>query len=375
MAGIYIHIPFCLTRCHYCDFYSETRLEMVESFHQSCLKEIGIKHQYLEGEPADSIYFGGGTPSLVDPAMLDELLRAIQDQFNMTPDPEITLEVNPDDVSDEKLTQWLKSGFNRISMGLQSFRSEDLELMNRRHQADQALDVPRMAFDAGFVNISLDLIYGIPGLSRAAWKNNLELLADLPFTHLSAYHLTIEPGTVFDHWKKTGKLTEMEDQDSLEQYELLCTELKKMGVEQYEISNFARNQKYSRHNMKYWTGESYVGLGPSAHSYNGRQRHWNPASVRKYQQYYLHGDGQIGEETLTPAMSRNELIMTRLRTVWGITKNDWEQQVSTQSWTDFIQQCQPMIHARRLGYDRERLVIPQKRFFEADGIIAELFTV
>lgn len=375
MAGIYVHIPFCLTRCHYCDFYSVTQTDLAQAFTDACVAEIRLRADYLKGEVPDTIYFGGGTPSLLDPALLEKLLLEIRQVLHPSTTSEVTIEANPDDLTEEKLAAWLAMGFNRISIGLQSFREQDLKLMNRRHSVVQGLKAPHLAFESGFNNISLDLIYGLPDLSIAEWKNNLTLLKELPCTHLSAYHLTYEPGTVFTRWKKQGKIAEPEDWQSLQQYELLLSQVQELGFEHYEISNFARNKQYSRHNIKYWNGESYLGLGPSAHGYNQLRRHWNPPSVNQYIRIYRDGTGSPGEEVITPEMKRNELIMTRLRTIWGIHKDDWEQQVSTQCWIDFIGQAQPLITQGRLVHSENRLKIPFGYFFEADGIIAELFEV
>ncbi len=375
MAGIYLHIPFCVQRCHYCDFFSSTRLEMREQFVQACLKEIMIRKEYLQDEESDTIYMGGGTPSLLDPDSLSRIIDSLYKHLKISPHAELTIEANPDDLDAKVLKDLISVGFNRISLGIQSFRDADLILMNRRHSADQAIDSVHQAKSAGFENISIDLIYGIPGLSELDWKDNMYRIRELPVDHLSAYHLTFEKETAFGKWLKQGKMKEIAEESSFNQYQLLSKISKELGFEQYEISSFAKNQRYSLHNRKYWNGEWYLGLGPSAHSYNGESRHWNPSDLKQYLEGYLSGMIITEKEDISINDRRNELIMTSLRTKWGIKKSDWEKLDHPQSWTQLKEQGRKYLDSKDLICEDERLVINPESWFRADGIIADLFRV
>lgn len=373
MPGVYLHIPFCLTRCHYCDFYSVTQMDMAARFAEACRMEIQLRKASAGDQAVDTIYFGGGTPSALNTLLTAQLMEELQAAFTLDEDAETTIEVNPDDLTPEKLTDWKSMGFNRISIGIQSFRPEDLKLMNRRHDHQQALEAPLMAQKAGFSRISVDLIYGIPGLLLSDWEKNLDHLGNIPVTHVSAYHLTFEPGTVFNRWKEQGKIREADEELSLAQYQILVSALDQQGLAQYEISNFARNQQYSRHNIKYWNGSSYLGFGPSAHSFNGKERQWNKASLKDYLAQASTGVWKPGSEEITATMHRNELIMTRLRTVWGIHKQEWEKEVPGQSWDALLDQARNMLQSGHLHMHEDRLTIAGDHFFQADGIIARLF--
>jgi len=373
MAGIYLHIPFCVQRCHYCDFFSSTRLELREQFVNACLNEIELRADYLEGKESETIYLGGGTPSLLDTGSLELILKTIYKHLKISSNAEITIEANPDDLNSEILRNLRSVGFNRISIGIQSFRNKDLLLMNRRHTAEQAVNSIHMAESAGFDNLSIDLIYGIPELSEKNWMDNLLQLRDMPVNHLSAYHLTIESGTVFGKWLKEGKIEEVDEEYSLKQYQILRKFAKELGFEHYEISNFARNKQYSQHNMKYWTGEWYLGAGPSAHSYNGKSRHWNPSGLQEYIQGYSKRSILTEQENISDNDRRNELIMTSLRTGWGINQSDWEKLEHPQSWLQILKQCQKFLSSNDMIYEKNKLVINQDSWFRADGIIADLF--
>ncbi len=375
MAGIYLHIPFCVQRCHYCDFFSSTQLGMREKFVSACLREIELRSDYLKNNLCDTIYIGGGTPSLLDSTSLEQIISKANKHLNISENAEITIEANPDDINSKLLRDLKSIGFNRISLGIQSFRDKDLLLMNRRHTADQSVKSIDLVNSAGFDNLNIDLIYGIPGLKDEDWISNLEYLKGLPVNHLSAYHLTIEANTIFGKWQRDGRITEMDEEDSLKQYMLLKEYSSKLGFEHYEISNFAKKKQYSRHNMKYWTGERYLGIGPSAHSFNGKERHWNPSALEEYIKGYLDGSVLTKKETISNDSRRNELIMTRLRTMWGINRSDWEKLACIQSWTDFLEQCQKYISSKDVISDNDRLTINPDSWFRADGIIADLFRV
>lgn len=375
MAGIYLHIPFCVQRCHYCDFFSSTRLELRKKFVNACLNEIELRADFLEGKESDTIYLGGGTPSLLDTASLELILNKLFKHLNISSKTEITIEANPDDLNIDMLSNLKSVGFNRISLGIQSFRDKDLMFMNRRHNAEQAIKSVHMLEKSGFDNMSIDLIYGIPGLSEIDWKENLLQLKDLPVNHLSAYHLTIEPGTIFGKWLKAGKIEEMKEGKSLTQYQILRELSGELGFEHYEISNFAKNRQYSKHNIKYWTGEWYLGIGPSAHSFNGKTRHWNPSDLVKYIDGYLAASIITKQECISDNDRRNELIMTRLRTKWGIRKEDWEILVNNQNWSQFVKQCQKYLSSKDMISENEKLIINPESWFRADGIIADLFSI
>lgn len=375
MAGIYIHIPFCLQRCHYCDFYSCTQLELEKQFVDACTEEIVKRRSYLGEEEVNSIYFGGGTPSVLDPDSLAIILNSIFNNFHISQDSEISIEVNPDDVSLAKIQLLRSMGFNRISMGIQSFNDDDLLMMNRRHNAKEALKAIDLTAKAGFNNVSIDFIYGIPGSTQKSWFKNISTVKDLNVSHLSAYHLTFEPGTKFHTWLKKGRFKELDDEDSYQQYHVLLEESSRYGFEQYEISNFARNMQYSRHNMKYWNGEKYLGLGPSAHSYQGSARHWNEKSIHTYIKHGIEKRFIAEEEILDDKNRRNELLMTRLRTKWGIAKNDWVMNVPHQSWDEILSMAAKYIETGDMKLQNDHLLITPASWFRADGMIADLFEI
>ncbi len=374
MSGIYIHIPFCKSKCFYCDFFSVIKSEGREGFAGLLMEEIKLRSNYLVNKQIDTIYFGGGTPTLLHPALLGSIITRLKEIFDVNSDAEITLEANPDDLSPEVLSNYLKTGFNRISIGTQSFFDEHLKLMNRRHDADRAIESVRMAWEAGFRNISLDLIYGIPGMTAEEWEQNLKVAAGLPACHISAYHLTIEPGTRFGRLKKAGLFSEIPDDESVGQYQKLLEILSDNGFEQYEISNFARNQQYSRHNTKYWTGEPYLGLGPSAHSFDGTDRHWNPASLSKYTADIRENKLPKGE-LINQNMHRNEYVMTRLRTAAGIRKDGFQSAFGEAAWLNLLDMAGEPIRKGYLVYENERLSFDTAAWFRSDGILSDLFEI
>jgi len=373
-SGIYIHIPFCLQRCHYCDFYSTTDMSMTDAFVDACVMEIEQRAEVFSAEYFDTIYFGGGTPSALKTAQIDKIISAIYTHFKITDDAEVTLETNPDDVKAIKLHDWKKININRLSIGIQSFHDSDLKLMQRRHSAKEAIDGLNLAYSSGFENISADLIYGLPDLKADDWEDNLRIMKTLPISHLSAYHLTIEPGTVFNTWMKTDKIRMINEEDSLKQYEMLCSYCEDDGYEHYEISNFAKNNLYSRHNIKYWQGDVYIGLGPSAHSFDGYKREWNPSSLKSYIELISAGKKITESENIDKKTRRNELIMTGLRTQWGISKQRWDTN-DIQSWQSFIEQCSKYLKSEDILLESDNIRINPASWFRADGIIADLFIV
>lgn len=319
MAGIYIHIPFCRKKCYYCDFYKTTSIKEKETFLGALKKEIGIRRCYLQGEDTDTVYFGGGTPSLLSPLEIKSIIGYLNDNLSINKNAEITVELNPDDINLNYLADLREFGINRLSIGIQSFFDEDLARLNRRHNADQALKSIEYSNKAGFRNISIDLIYGMPGLTLPRWKENLKTAVSLPVNHLSAYHLTFHEGTPFYRWLKEGKISELSEKESIDQFEMLWDVTYTAGFEQYEISNFARNKAYSKHNSHYWSGISYLGLGPSAHSYNGISRQWNISDIEEYILRINQEKAAYEMELLSEKDKINDYLITRLRTKWGIS--------------------------------------------------------
>jgi oxygen-independent coproporphyrinogen III oxidase len=374
MSGIYIHIPFCKSKCWYCDFYSVTKPAGRDEFASLLLEELSIRINYLPNNDVDTIYFGGGTPTLLPADKLNLILKRLSEVFQISGDAEITLEANPDDLDTKCLQEYRSIGFNRISIGTQSFHDEHLKAMNRRHNADQAIETVHLAAAAGFNAISIDLIYGIPGMTMEEWKDNLQIACKLPVKHLSAYHLTIEPGTRFGKLKKAGLFAEVADEESVAQYKMLLDITSSNDFEQYEISNFARDKQYSRHNTKYWMGQSYLGLGPSAHSFNGSMRHWNPSSLAKYGRSIREGILPPGE-TIDPAMHRNEYIMTRLRTVKGIGLSEFKKEFGQDAAIELLVMAEKHIRNNHLLLENERLFFDKNAWFRSDGILSDLFLI
>ncbi len=318
MAGIYLHIPFCKQACHYCDFHFSTKLQGKADFVKALTQEITLTQNYLGNESIKTIYFGGGTPSILSLGELENIFEALNENYSLSEVQEITIEVNPDDVDAEMLIGYKKLGINRLSIGIQSFDDGHLKFTNRNHQSSQAIKCVKDAQDAGFDNISIDLIYGIPSPSHAVWEKDLATALALEVQHISAYCLTIEPQTVFGKWKAKNKMTFATDDFEAAQFEILLENLSAGGFEQYEISNFCINEKYALHNTNYWLGEHYLGLGPSAHSFNGQERRWNVSNNNKYTAAITNGNLSFDKEQLTERDKANEYIMIGLRTKWGL---------------------------------------------------------
>jgi oxygen-independent coproporphyrinogen-3 oxidase len=316
MSGIYLHIPFCKQACHYCDFHFSTQLDLQQAMVEAMCSELEQEKNYLQNETIATIYFGGGTPSLLSEQQLYQIFETIYKYFQVVENPEITLEANPDDICSEKLTVWKKIGINRLSIGIQSFHEPHLKFMNRVHTAQEAENCVILAQNNGFQNITIDLIYGIPSETHQIWQNDLNKAIRLNVPHISAYCLTIEEKTVFGNWQKKGKITIQESYQA-EQYEILIQQLEKYNFEQYEISNFAQNQQYAKHNTAYWQQKKYLGIGPSAHSFNGISRRYNVSHNVHYIKAMKQQTKRYETEILTQAQQVNEYILTTLRTRWG----------------------------------------------------------
>lgn len=375
MAGIYIHIPFCRKRCHYCDFFKSTDLSH-KSHLLDCLgKELKIRASEVSSESISTIYFGGGTPSVLVIDELHNLLNIIRDNYQVDDNAEITLEANPDDLNQAKLSALKQIGFNRLSMGIQSFSEADLKLMNRRHGVMQAVQSVKWAKHAGFSNISIDLIYGLPNQSLDEWERNVQIAVELSVQHISAYHLTYHEGTVFYDQLKKGLLKELPDESSLQQFEILVVRLKEAGFEHYEISNFCQPGFYSKHNSSYWQNKKYLGIGPSAHSFEHRTRRWNVASIAKYIDSIENSQPYYEEEILTEQDRYNDFIITGLRTAWGISEDHVRSFFSPRFFSHF-QEMEAKYS--RLGYiinTSGTVCLSPEGMFISDKIMADFMVV
>ncbi|HAJ82714.1 MAG TPA: coproporphyrinogen III oxidase, partial [Zunongwangia profunda] len=317
MSGIYIHIPFCKQACHYCDFHFSTSLKKKSELVSALQNELVLRKNELPNEPIKTIYFGGGTPSLLNLEELTAIFKTIYTEFTIAENPEITLEANPDDLSEEKINELANSKINRLSIGVQSFFEEDLKLMNRAHNAEEALNSIKLA-RSKFDNISVDLIYGIPGMSNERWQKNIQILLDLDIPHISSYSLTVEPNTALQKFIEKGKIKPVDDAAAAQHFETLRTVLKNAGFEHYEFSNYGKPGYFSQNNTAYWLGKPYLGIGPSAHSYDGNSRKWNIANNTLYIKAIERSELPLEVEELSITDRYNEYIMTRLRTYFGV---------------------------------------------------------
>lgn len=318
MAGIYIHIPFCKQACHYCDFHFSTSAKYKDEMVQALIKEIALQKNYLNGETIQTIYFGGGTPSVLSADEIIRIINTITEIHTVTADAEITLEANPDDLDRQKINAFRHTPVNRFSIGIQSFFDEDLQWMNRVHRAAEAEASVKRAQDAGFENITVDLIYGYPLLTDVKWNHNLNKVFELGIPHLSAYSMTVEPQTALAAFISKKKQPPMNEGQSANQFNIMLDAIQVNGFEQYEISNFCKPGHYSRHNSNYWKGVQYLGIGPSAHSFNGDTRQWNIANNAGYIKSLTENAIPAEIEVLTETNRLNEYIMTSLRTIWGL---------------------------------------------------------
>lgn len=375
MAGIYIHIPFCKQACHYCNFHFSTSPRLTNDFLEALLKEIALQKYYVNEEPVETIYFGGGTPSLFSPEQLYKIMEQLHRHFKMAAGAELTLEANPDDILNEKLQAWKQAGINRLSIGIQSFFEEDLRWMNRAHSAVQAINCIPAAQDAGLSNLTIDLIYGVPSLTDARWEQNVQRAIASGIPHLSCYALTVETGTALDNFIRKNKVQPVSPDDQARQFLLLMDWLREAGYEHYEISNFARPGQRSRHNTAYWQGKKYLGLGPSAHSFNGSERQWNVASNTRYIQSLQKGQVPFEKETLTPLQQLNEYTMTSLRTMEGIDLRYVEHRFGENSSSLLKENSRRFIERSLMEGSNDRLQLTKEGKLFADGIASDLFVV
>jgi oxygen-independent coproporphyrinogen-3 oxidase len=373
MAGIYVHIPFCRVACYYCNFHFSVSLKTKNDLLEALLKEATLRKDYLGGESIGTVYLGGGTPSLMEGREIAVLMDQLRAHFTISPGGEITLEANPDDINATKLEAWKTAGINRLSIGIQSFFEEDLRWMNRAHSAEQAKTCVPLAQEQGFNNISIDLIYGSPGLTDEKWMENIRRAIDFKLPHLSCYALTVEPGTALQTMIHQHKKKPVEPEQQARQFLILVDELEKAGYEHYEISNFAKPGQRSRHNSSYWAGVKYLGLGPSAHSFNGQSRQWNIAHNPQYIKAMQEGAHAFEKEELTSTQKVNEYIMTALRTMEGLDLARVETHFGKDRRIAIQQSAKKFLETNRLKQDGSRLQLTREGKLFADGIAADLF--
>ncbi len=375
MAGVYIHIPFCLQKCGYCDFYSITDLSFKNRFINSVIDEINSRKSELISEDIVTIYLGGGTPSLLDKVSLLRIFDALSKNMDINSVNEFTIEVNPDDISEQYLKGLLEVGFNRLSIGIQSFNDRILKFMNRRHDSKQAINAVKLAQNVGFSNISIDLIYGIPGMSMEEWKESILNAIQLNVQHISAYHLTFEPGTAFYKKLKSGFIKEISDSDSLLQYELLLKNLRKYGFFDYEISNFSQPGLESKHNSSYWTGQNYFGFGPGAHSLKDGIRRYNVSNLNEYINNINNNGIYYSTEVLSEKDKYNEIIMLGLRTKTGVDLNCLNSNFNKDIINSFNKELDKLLEKSNVVIENNFIKISDKNRFITDKIISDFFIV
>ena len=372
MAGIYIHIPFCKQACYYCDFHFSTSLQYKADMLDAIIGEIKLQKAYLSNENIETIYFGGGTPSLLESGDINRIIDELGKQFGISSDAEITLEANPDDLDVLKIQALKQTPINRFSIGIQSFYDEDLFWMNRAHRSTQAEASVKRAQDAGFGNITVDLIFGYPLLTDAKWKSNIETVFGLNVPHLSAYSMTVEPKTALASFINKKIYPPLNERQSAEQYLLLANAMKQQGFEHYEISNYAKPGHYSKHNTNYWRGVKYLGLGPSAHSYNGESRQWNVANNAKYIAEILKKNIPAELEVLTEPNRLNEYILTSLRTMWGLDLAMLES-IAAGSSAQLLNPAEQYLNKGWILKKDNKLFLTEEGQLYADAIAADLF--
>lgn len=377
MSGIYIHIPFCKQACNYCDFHFSTSLKKKDEMIDAIKKEMTLRKSEAAGQEIQTIYFGGGTPSILSPEELADIIRSIYQNYNVSKDPEITLEANPDDLfenSHEKFKAYKTIGINRLSIGIQSFFEDDLQMMNRAHNAQEAqncLEIATQYFD----NISIDLIYGIPGMSNQKWKQNIEKALSFGIPHISSYALTVEPKTALSKLIQTGKIANPNEEVAQGHFQILVETLENNGFIHYELSNFAKANFFSQNNSSYWLGKKYIGIGPSAHSYNGNSRSWNIANNSIYIKKITEDQLPSVIEILTNEDRYNEYVMTGLRTIWGISLDRIEDEFGKDYLNYLLKSAQKFIDQELLSLENQVLKTTLKGKFLTDGIASDLFKI
>jgi oxygen-independent coproporphyrinogen-3 oxidase len=372
MAGIYIHIPFCKSRCSYCDFHSSTDFSLKNRLINSICKELKIRREYLKNEAVKTIYFGGGTPSLLNEEDLSKIFDYINQNYDTKFCEEITLEANPDDLTDEYIKMLKKIGINRISIGIQSFDDSELKLINRRHSTEKAISAVKKCQENGLNNISIDLMYGFPSQTQESWINSLKKAVELDVRHISAYHLTYEDGTVLHQKLMRGEIAEIAEDESVSMFKLLTETLEQNGFEQYEISNFAKPNFRSKHNSSYWNDEIYIGVGASAHSYDFDSRQWNIANTQKYISAIENDDIFFEQEILTKEEKYNDYIITRLRTKEGIDLEELNIKFGNTLFNYCLNNAEKFILQQKLEIKKNFLTLTKAGIFISDSIFSDL---
>lgn len=372
MSGIYIHIPFCKQACHYCDFHFSTNLKKKDEMVLALAKEIEMRKSEFQDEIVETIYFGGGTPSILEISDLKFLIDAVYKNYKVVENPEITVEANPDDLTENRIIELSKNKVNRLSIGIQSFFEDDLKMMNRAHNAEEAkkcLETATQYFD----NISIDLIYGIPEMSNEKWLQNIETALSFGVPHISSYALTVEPKTALHSFIQKGIIPQPDDEVAQEHFHILVDKLSENGFIHYELSNFGKENYFSKNNSSYWLGKKYIGIGPSAHSYDGKNRGWNVSNNSLYIKSIQENKLPIEIETLTKTDCYNEYIMTGLRTIWGVSLERVEQEFG-KTYLDYLnRQAAKFIEDHLLFVDENILRTTKKGKFLSDGIASDLF--
>ena len=372
MSGIYVHIPFCKQACHYCDFHFSTSLKKKDEMVLALAKEIAMRKNEFENELIETIYFGGGTPSILEVSDLKFLIDEVYKHYKVSEKPEITIEANPDDLSENRIIELSNTPINRLSIGIQSFFEEDLQLMNRAHnsaEAKKCLEIATQYFD----NISIDLIYGTPGMSNERWLQNIQIALDLNIPHLSSYALTVEPKTALHQFIKDGIMLQPDDAVAHEQFLILVDTLEKNKFIHYELSNFGKENYFSRNNSAYWLGKKYIGIGPSAHSYDGKNRSWNVSNNAIYLKSISENRLPSETEILSKTEIYNEYIMTGLRTIWGVSLDKIENEFGEKYGNYLMQNAQKYLDNAKLILENNVLRTTRKGKFFCDGIASDLF--
>ena len=375
MAGIYIHIPFCKRRCIYCDFFSTTQSEKKADYVHALVRELEMRKDYLDNEEIETIYLGGGTPSQLSQEELEEIFTYIYKVYKVTLDAEITLEANPDDLTPEYVSMLRKLPINRISMGIQTFQEETLKLLHRRHTAQQAIEAFKRCREAGFKNISIDLMYGLPGETLETWKQDLQQAIDLHPEHISAYHLIYEEDTSLWKLREEHQVEEADEDLSLTLFCTLIDELTRAGYQHYEISNFCLPGLHSRHNSSYWTGKKYLGCGPSAHSFNGVSRQWNVASLSAYIDGIRQRKPDFEVEELDLYTRYNDFVLTSIRTCWGMSLSHLRSMYGEELYRYCLRMAKPHLEQGVLEISEDILKLTRKGIFISDGIMSDLMWV
>ncbi|OQA99424.1 MAG: Oxygen-independent coproporphyrinogen-III oxidase 1 [Bacteroidetes bacterium ADurb.Bin217] len=373
MSSLYLHIPYCKKLCYYCDFHFSLNLKTKADFVAALCKELELQHNFLNDTALDTIYFGGGTPSVLSPDEIQYIFATIRRFWNISPTAEITFECNPDDLNLPFCKELYSLGINRLSIGIQSFFDDELHMLNRRHTAYEAQQSVHNAQQAGFSNITIDLMYGLPHQTLERWKQNLDRVSQLNVQHLSCYALTVEKNTALAQSVKRKQVIPQSDDVYIQQYNYLIQWCEQHGFEQYEISNFAKRGMYSRHNSNYWSGKSYLGVGPSAHSFNGTYRFWNTAHNQKYIDTLQNNQLLQESEQLSHSNICNEYIMTTLRTIQGIEIQRVQQLMTSEEFDSFLKQVQTLIQSEKLCMSASHIYCTSQGFMVSDMIIAELF--